>query len=296
MRAFEYCCAEPWAIEPAALRLIAALAQRNHEASSVKERRDWTKYNFALRAGPGATKLPGAVRAVLQDGVAILPVIGPIFPRANLFTEISGATPVSALMNDYRAAYRSSDVGAIMLLIDSPGGAVSGISAFVDLLFAGAKTKRTVAHVEGSAASAAYWIASATSEVTAERTGIVGSIGVVAAIPKQVQADSDGFIDVEIVSSNAPNKRPDPTSDGGASEIRATLDAIEQQFIADVARGRGTTPKKVAAEFGQGGVKIGVAAKAAGMVDKVTNFELAFAAAKRVAREEITRRMAQRGR
>ena len=118
---------------------------------------------YLLMAGPGARRLAGTSRAFLVDGVAILPITGPIFPRANMMTEYSGATSINTLTDDYRKALDSSDVGAILLLVDSPGGAVSGINAFADIVAAGAKKKYTTAFVAGAAASAAYWIASAAS-------------------------------------------------------------------------------------------------------------------------------------
>jgi ClpP class serine protease len=110
---------------------------------------------------------------------------------------------------------------------------------------------------------------------------MVGSIGVVAAIPKQVQPGTDGYVDIEIVSSNAPNKRPDPESEDGASQIRGMLDAIEGEFIADVARGRGITAAKVKSDFGQGGMLMGAAAVIAGMADKVQSQEASFNALRR---------------
>ena len=233
-------------------------------------------------AGPGAQRLAGTSRAFLVDGVAILPITGPIFPRANMMTEYSGATSINTLTDDYRKALDSSDVGAILLLVDSPGGAVSGINAFADIVAAGAKKKYTTAFVAGAAASAAYWIASAASEIAMERTGMVGSIGVVAAIPVQVAPDAAGDLWIEIVSTNAPNKRPDPVSEDGRIEIVATLDAVEKQFVADVARGRKTTVEKVLAEFGRGGVKVGADAVKAGMADKVQSYDAALNALRRM--------------
>lgn len=283
--------AEPWAIDPSWLPLLSALAQRNHSAPEAEAAREWQKRDYELMAGPGAQRLAGAQRAYAIDGVAIIPITGPIFPRANMMTEMSGATTISMLLNDYRIALANTDIDAIMLLMDTPGGAVSGVNSFADAVAAGTQKKRTVAHVAGTAASAGYWIASQASEIAIDRVGIVGSIGVVAAVPKQVTAGDDGYVDIEIVSSNAPNKRPDPTSEGGANEIRTTLDAIEAQFIADVAKGRKVSTDKVIADFGQGGVKVGKAAIGAGMADKVQSQETTLNALRSHARNQ--RKMAE---
>ena len=281
-RVFQALTAEPWAIVPSELQKIAAIVQRHAAPDAAGGEPEYQKRDYLLMAGPGAQRLAGTSRAFLVDGVAILPITGPIFPRANLMTEYSGATSINTLTDDYRKALDSSDVGAILLLVDSPGGAVSGINAFADIVAAGAKKKYTTAFVAGAAASAAYWIVSAASEIAMERTGMVGSIGVVAAIPVQVAPDAGGDLWIEIVSTNAPNKRPDPVSEDGRIEIVATLDAVEKQFVADVARGRKTTVEKVVADFGRGGVKVGADAVKAGMADKVQSYDAALNALKRM--------------
>jgi ClpP class serine protease len=268
-RVFQALTAEPWAIDPSWLPLLAALAQRDYRAAEVEAAQGWQKLDYDLIAGPTAQRIAGAQRAWMQDGVAVLPVLGPIFPRANMMTDMSGATTVSMLSNDLRVAMDNPDVGAIMLLVDSPGGQVSGIAGFVDQLTAAATKKPICAHVAGAAASAAYWIASAAGEIAIERTGMAGSIGVVAAVAKQVEPDAAGVIAIEIVSSNAPNKRPDVQSEAGADQIRATLDAIEAQFIGDVAAGRKTTTAKIISNFGGGNVMVGSDAVKAGMADKM---------------------------
>ena len=274
--------AEMWAIQPGALQQMAAILAR-HQAplDSTQEQPAWLKRDYELMAGPGTQRLAGTSRTFLIDGVAVMPITGPIFARANMMTEFSGATSISMLAADYQRALTSDEVGAVLFMIDSPGGAVSGIQAFADQVASGAKKKLTSAFVAGTAASAAYWIASAAGEIAIDRTGIVGSIGVVAGVPVQVAPDGNGDMWLEIVSTNAPNKRPDPMSEEGLAEIVSTLDALETLFIADVARGRGTTATKVKAEFGAGGVKVGADAVKAGMADKVQSYDATLTALRR---------------
>jgi ClpP class serine protease len=282
-RVFQALTAEPWAIVPSELQKIAAIVRRHSlPDAAAKGEPEYQKRDYQLMAGPGAQRLAGTSRAFLVDGVAILPITGPIFPRANMMTEYSGATSINTLTDDYRKALDSADVGAILMLLDSPGGQVSGINAFADLVSAGTKKKYTTAFVAGSAASAAYWIASAASEIAMERTGMVGSIGVVAAIPVQVAPDAGGDLWIEIVSSNAPNKRPDPVSEDGRGEIVAMLDAVEKQFVADVARGRKTSVEKVLSDFGSGGIKVGADAVKAGMADKIQSYDATLNALRRM--------------
>lgn len=282
-RVCEAITGEAWAITEGGLAQITAVVRRHQAGAAVPDEGEpaYLKRDYQVMAGPGAQRLPGTSRAFVIDGVAIIPITGPIFPRANMMTEMSGATSVSTLTEDYRTALSNPEIGAIILQIDSPGGAVSGINALADVVLAGQKKKYTMAYVSGAAASAAYWIASSASEIALERTGIVGSIGVVSAVPAQVAPDRDGEMVVEIVSSNAPKKRPDPLSDAGRADIVGMLDAIESQFIADVARGRRVSTDKVKSDFGQGGVRVGADAVKAGMADKVQSYESALAAMRR---------------
>jgi hypothetical protein len=120
-----------------------------------------------------------------------------------------------------------------------------------------------------------------------ERTGIVGSIGVVAAIPKQVSADKDGYVDIEIVSSNAPNKRPDPTTKTGSAEIRSTLDAIEKS----IHRRRRPRPQRVSRQGDRrfrrkAGSRSAPTAVKAGMADKVQSQETTLNSLRRMVAQQ----------
>nr|WP_137831451.1 S49 family peptidase [Methylobacterium sp. L1A1] len=290
--------AEPWAIRPDYLHFMASLAGLDAAGRADRraaEGREWFRLDLQAVAGPTAQRLEGARYAMLtREGVAIVLVVGPIFPRANLMTEMSASgTSAAMLARELRLAGDDPEVGAILLMVDSPGGSPTGINALADQIYALRGRKRVLAHVTGSAASAAYWLASAAGELVVEKTGIVGSIGVVAALSKQVEPDASGSLTIEIVSSSAPNKRPDPQAEDGAAEIRALLDSIETQFITDVARGRSTTPAKVRSEFGAGGVKVGAAAVAAGMADRVQTYERSLADLTRTASAERRARAAR---
>jgi hypothetical protein len=88
--------AEPWAIQPACLHAIWAIATRQPHLSA-KTGADWTERNILAAS---AKRLEGARYAVVDDGIAVVPVFGPIFPRANMMTEMSGATSADMLKHD----------------------------------------------------------------------------------------------------------------------------------------------------------------------------------------------------
>ena len=242
--------ADPWLIEPAWLQMMYDIATRNGDPEAL-----------AAKAG----EMVDGVE--MRGSTAIVHVIGPIFRYANLFTEISGATSTAKLAQNITKAIEDPSVDKVVLNFDSPGGQVTGINELAKLIREGSDKKPIIAYVGGSAASAAYWLASAASEVVADETALLGSIGVVATF-KRSSDDS-----IEIVSSNAPRKRPDLNTKEGIDEVRKTLDAIANVFVEAVAENRGVDKEYVLENFGQGGILVGKAALSVGMIDRIDSFE-----------------------
>lgn len=260
---------QPWAILPAHLQAIEAVALRVlDDPALLALKADGHEERHISAVAQMGCRAPATRTAMLRDGVGLLPITGPIFPRANIMTEISGATSLDVAAADLRALQASPDVRSILMVIDSGGGAVAQVSDFGRLV--AASPKPVSVHVTGLCCSAAYWIGSqGKGGISLDPTGVVGSIGVLMSSSYQVDPDSDGRRNVDIASSNAPNKRPDLSTEEGRAEIRQFLDGIESIFIQDVARGRGVTEATVGSEFGQGGNKTGKDAKATGMVDRI---------------------------
>lgn len=262
---------QPWAILPAYLDAIEAMALRAWDAGALRDvAGDGHQARLlAAHEAVAATGQPlaGATMSTMRDGAAVVPVFGPIFPRANMINSSAGGTSLDAIMRDFRVALAAQDVDRIVMVFDTPGGVVSGLGEAAETIRKASKP--VTAFVTGIAASAGYWLASQASELVMERAAGVGSIGVVASLSRQEAPGADGMRSYEIVSANAPLKRPDPTTDEGKAEIQAQVDALEAVFIADVARGRQTTEARVRSDFGRGGMLSGDAAVAAGMADRI---------------------------
>src|ERR1700676_5215780 len=85
----------------------------------------------------------------------------------------------TAIIEDLRKLADDGSVAAVLLHLDTPGGAVSGgegINAAVREL---AAKKPVVTVMDGTAASAGYMIAMATPHIVARESTITGSIGVI---------------------------------------------------------------------------------------------------------------------
>ena len=202
---------------------------------------------------------------VFDNGVAVIDLIGPIYPRANMMTSMSGATSIAQFTNDFVKAYSDPSVKAIVMNVDSPGGDVRGIGDAANLIHKiSSKGKKPVkSFASGFMASAAYYIGSVAREVVGSETSMTGSIGVVLT----ARAKDKGQI--EIVSSQSPYKRPDPSTEEGFATLREHVDDLASVFIKDVAKFRGVSTEKVMSDYGQGMIKIGTRAKKQGLLDRI---------------------------
>lgn len=256
--ALDLVAATPWAIEPDMLDTIRAIALREGEGVE------------ALQAREGRP-LTNARTVTMRDGVAVVPITGPIFRYANLFTQISGATSLDVLAKDFAAALDDPAVKAVVLEINSPGGQVTGISDFAAQVRAASKP--VVSYIGGMAASAGYWIAAAAPQIVMSKSAMAGNIGAVLAL--DVRKDPNK---VEIVSSQSPNKRPDISTDVGRAQMQRMVDAQAQVFIDDVAGFLGMTADDVVTKFGGGDIFIAATAVSLGMAHSVDTLENVIAA------------------
>jgi signal peptide peptidase SppA len=247
---------EPWAITETAMQTILSVAARENESPEA----------VASKLG---RELQNTYNATERDGVAILPVTGPLFRYANIFTSISGATSYELIAKDFRIALDNPQIKAIILDIDSPGGEVNGVSELSSMIHEARGKKPIIAYASGDAASGAYWIASAADEIVVSETSALGSIGVVG----MYRADDENNKTIEIVSSQSPHKRLDVSSDEGRIRLQARIDSMADVFINAIARHRNIDPQTILSDYGGGDVMIGQHAVSAGMADRIGSLE-----------------------
>lgn len=213
----------------------------------------------------------------LTDGVAVIPVYGPIYRHSTFLDDLMawafGGVSVDRLADGLRAALNDPLVRSILFTFDSPGGIVSGTGELAGLIRKAGAVKPVAAYCESCCCSAAYHLACAAGEITAAPSAIIGSIGtVVAWIDDTEMMRQLGLKQEVVVSKQSPNKWLDPTSDEGRAQIQKLVDDTADLFVADVARGRNVPVATVLSDFGQGGVMLAAEAKKAGMIDKVGSF------------------------
>ena len=258
MRIWNKITGEPWAITENSLQTILEVAARENEKPEA----------VAAKLG---RELRNTHTVIERDGVAIIPVVGPLFRYANIFTQISGASSYEILAKDFTTALENPDIKAIILDIDSPGGEVNGVSELAGMVFDARGKKPIVAYASGDVASGAYWLASAADKIVVSSTSSVGSIGVVGVYRKKDAKESAS--EIEIVSSQSPHRRIDPSTDEGHKRLQSSIDAMADVFIATISRNRGISPEAVLDNYGGGDIFIGANAVNASMAESVGSLE-----------------------
>ena len=114
------------------------------------------------------------------------------------------ADPVETLLRQIRCAEKDEEVRAILLEVDSPGGAVTPSDEIYEALrrFRASEEGRfVVVHIRDVGASGAYYVAMAADYLMAEPTAIVGSVGVIMqSLNMKVLSDRIGLSAVTIKS------------------------------------------------------------------------------------------------
>lgn len=206
---------------------------------------------------------------VFSGTTAVIKIKGMIRNAPDLFSYMYNGNIITYAMivRQIKTASENDKVEKIQLQLDSVGGPWDGMFQAINAI---KSTKKPIeAIIYGRADSAAYGLVSQADKIVALDTASeVGSIGLVQGF----------FVDkrfVTITSSDAPDKRPDVSTEEGASVIREELDEMHRQFANAIAEGRSAatglkiTEKIVNSDFGQGGTMLAEAGLAAGMIDEI---------------------------
>ncbi|KFC73205.1 Signal peptide peptidase SppA, 36K type [Bosea sp. LC85] len=257
---------ERWAMQESKLQAILDLLA--HQASGEK----YSAEDLAARV-PQKTEREIARKI---GRVALLPLRGVIANRMNMMTEISGGTSSEGFGLAFQAALRDQDVKAIVLDVDSPGGMVSGTAELSRMIFDGRAMKPVIAHVNATAASAAYWIASAATEMVVTPSGGVGDIGVLGIHDDMSGALEKAGVKKTIVKAGkfkAAANPFNPLDEESHTRMQSRVNASYDSFVGDVARNRGVAVSRVREGFGQGELVDASRAVSEGMADRVGSLE-----------------------
>lgn len=182
---------------------------------------------------------------------------------------ILNAERIDTVLRQYA---NDSSIKAIILHIDSPGGASSPSQEIYHevLRLRREKHKKIIASIDSVGASGAYYIASACDRIYANQASVVGSIGVV--MEWTNYSDLMRWAKLKHVSISAGEFKTagDPTRDLTPKEqayFQSVVDNMYGQFIHDVAVGRHMPEDKVR-QLATGQVWTGQQALGLGLIDR----------------------------
>ena len=217
--------------------------------------------------------------------VAVVVAQGEIFDGEQSPGTIGGES-TSALL---RQAREDETVKAVLLRVDSPGGAVfpsEQIRREVELTKAAGKP--VVVSMGNVAASGGYWISMNADRIYADDSTITGSIGIyglwmtVPRVLEKIGVSTDGVRTAPLAGAFDPTLPLDPNA---GIIIQSVIEKGYADFTGRVAAARGSTPEKID-QVAQGRVWTGAQAKERGLVDELGGLEAALAHAASLAKLE----------
>jgi signal peptide peptidase SppA len=269
-RLIQFVCEQPWAILPSYLTLMRELLAMRAAGLRLSAEEIAQRIEAAEARGGPSTPAPA--------GVAVIPVWGVIGHRANELRDISSrvGTSTEMLADQVAAAVADPNAKAIVLDINSPGGGVYGVPEVADFIRSQRGKKPIVAVSNALAASAAYWIASAASELVVIPSGQVGAIGVFSIHEDHSKELADAGVSVSLIRAGkfkAEDNPFGPLTEEARAAIQERVDGYFSMFTRDVARGRGVAIDAVRNGFGEGRVMNAKEAVALKMADRVATME-----------------------
>jgi capsid assembly protease len=255
-----------WAILPETLEIIESLVLFRVEGGRL------TPEEIMARTGGR----PAAKQPTRTGGVAVLPVYGVINHRMNMMSDMSGGTSIEKLTAQFREALADPAVASIVLDVDSPGGSVTGVQELADEIYAARAQKQIAAQVNPQAASAAYWLASAASEIVSIPSGEAGSIGIFVPHTDYSKALEEAGVKKTLISAGkykVEGNPFEPLTEEARAYLQSRVDQYYGPFVSAVARGRGVPVANVREGFGQGRMAGAQDALAMGMIDRVATLD-----------------------
>jgi protease IV len=168
---------------------------------------------------------------------------------------------------------KNPSIKAIVLRIDSPGGAVAPAQEIYEEVRKAAVKKKVLVSMGSIAASGGYYIASPATRIIANPGTLTGSIGVIMEIPNIEGLMNKLGIKTEVVKSGRHKDIASIFRGIGKEEreiLQGVLDNVHEQFIKAVAEGRKMLPEDVK-KIADGRVFTGEQALKIGLIDELGN-------------------------
>ncbi len=221
-----------------------------------------------------------------EHQIAVVYVDGSIAPGTHgndpVWGRIAGSETV---VERLRMAKEDDGVEAVVVRVDSPGGAASASHAIYRELCRLRETKPVVVSMAGTAASGGYYLSLGANAILADSNTVTGSIGVFSGkLVLSELYDKVGITHTTLRRGRNAGIFDDLEAFDPAqrSQIRGQLEAFYDRFLAKVAENRGLDLEAVERSAG-GRVWSGARAQSLGLVDAIGDFSAAVSEAEALA-------------
>ncbi|MBF0542027.1 MAG: signal peptide peptidase SppA [Nitrospirae bacterium] len=196
--------------------------------------------------------------------IGVVDIEGPIFKSEDIVDEIK--------------EYREDDsIKAIIIRVNSPGGAVVPSQEIYDEVKETVKKKKVVISMGSLAASGGYYLSAPASKIIANPGTLTGSIGVIMELPNLKGFMEKIGVKNDVIKSGRYKDLASIFRGIGDEErgiLQNVLDDVHEQFIQAVASGRKMPYEKVKG-LADGRIFTGRQALALGLVDSIGDFQFA---------------------
>ena len=152
------------------------------------------------------------------------------------------------LLNKLESFEKNDEILGLILRINSPGGAVAPVQEVFDKLLKIREKKPVYSSVETLAASGGYYLAAASDRIFANKGSIIGSIGVIFQFVRYQELFKKIGLDPVVIKAGKYKDILSPYREVRPVEremIQNLVDDAHQQFVADIASGRGLAQKEI---------------------------------------------------
>ena len=219
--------------------------------------------------------------------IAVIPIDGVIQmgrSGGGVFGSGEPNTGADDVIDALETAYNDSDIVAVVLRINSPGGDALASDLIWRAAMRVREEKPVVASMGDVAASGGYYIAAGAQEIFAEANTLTGSIGVYSLYFHVEELLSDFGVSTFELSRGAlpgPTLYRAPTS-AERERMQSLVDNTYERFLTAIQSGRTIEEDKLR-EVAEGRVWLGAEAKEHGLVDQIGGLNLALRRAKELA-------------
>jgi protease-4 len=198
----------------------------------------------------------------LGSRLALIRIEGPIIDSKDATDEI-------------KEYIKDKSIKAIVLRIDSPGGAVAPSQEIYEEVKKAVAQKTVIVSMGSVAASGGYYIAAPATKIIANPGTLTGSIGVIMEIPNIEGLMNKIGIRTEVIKSGRHKDIASAFRTMGKEEreiLQGVMDNVHEQFMKAVAEGRKIKMEEVRG-IADGRIFTGEQAKTHGLVDDLGTLE-----------------------